>query len=166
MGLAGCGSSSEPLYEVTSGVVSGDNTQEIGVWAPDAEGRWPVVFGFHGLGGEKEGWAVLATELAKQGVVVFVPDRSTGSALDMKKDLVCANQCAASVAGDYGGDPDMSWTLVGHSLGASLVLYPKDEVMADTGGSSSRVSRVGRMPTPSWRWRGATTSPRRGTPAT
>ena len=131
MGLAGCGSGSEPPFEVTSSVVSGENTQEIGVWAPDAEGSWPVVFGFHGQGGAKEGWDVLATELAQQGVVVFVPDyRSTGSGIDIKKDLVCANQYAASVAADYGADPDQPWTLVGHSLGASLVLYPKDEVLA------------------------------------
>lgn len=136
MGLAGCGSGSEPPYEVTSSVVSGENTRDIGVWVPDAEGSWPVVVGFHGLGGDKEAWDVLATELAQQGVVVFVPDyRSTGSVIDIKKDLVCSNQYAASVAADYGGDLDQPWTLVGHSLGASLVLYPKDEVLQDTGGA-------------------------------
>ena len=145
MGLTGCGGSSGesvgqssggPPFEVTSSVVSDENTQEIGVWAPDAEGSWPVVFGFHGYGGAKEGWDVLATELAKQGVVVFVPDyRSTGSEIDMKKDLVCANQYAASVAADYGADPDQPWTLVGHSMGASLLMYPKEEVPADTGGA-------------------------------
>lgn len=143
MGLTGCGgssggsdgqSSAGPPYEVTSSVVSGENTQEIAVWAPDAEGGWPVVLGFHGLGGVKEDWAVLATELAKQGVVVFVPDyRSTGSAIEIKKDLTCANQYAASVAADFGADLDQPWTLVGHSLGASLVLYSKDEVLEGTG---------------------------------
>lgn len=55
--------------------------------------------------------------------------------LGIKNDLVCANQYAASVAADYGGDLDQPWTLVGHSLGASLVLYPKDEVLRDTGGA-------------------------------
>lgn len=144
MGLTGCGGSSGgsagqssggPPFEVTSSVVSGENTQEIGVWAPDAEGSWPVVFGFHGYSGAKEGWDVLATELAKQGVVVFVPDyRSTGSGFDMKKDLVCANQYAASVAGDYGADPDQSWTFVGHSLGAGIVLLPRDEDLEEPGG--------------------------------
>ena len=117
-------------------MVSGENTQEIGVWAPDAEGSWPVVLGFHGYGGDKEGWDVLATELAKQGVVVFVADyRSTGSGIDMKKDLVCANQYAASVAGDYGADPDQSWTFVGHSLGAGIVLNPRDDVLDEPGGA-------------------------------
>ena len=145
MGLTGCGGSSGgssgqssggPPFEVTSSVVSGENTQEIGVWAPDAEGSWPVVVGFHGQGGAKEGWDVLATELAKQGVVVFVSDfRSTGSGIDMKKDLVCANQYAASVAGDYGADPDQSWTFVGHSLGASIVLNPRDDVLDEPGGA-------------------------------
>lgn len=145
MGLTGCGGSSGesagqssggPPFRVTSSVVSGENTQEIGVWAPDAEGGWPVVFGFHGLGADKEGWDVLATELAKQGVVVFVADyRSTGSGIDMKKDLVCANQYAASVAGDYGADPDQSWTFVGHSLGAGIVLNPRDDVLDEPGGA-------------------------------
>jgi acetyl esterase/lipase len=135
MGLAACGASSGPPYEVTSSVVSGENTQEIGVWAPDSEGSWPVVFGFHGYGGVKEDWKVLATELARQGVVVFVPDyQSMASEIDIKKDLVCANQYAASVAGNYGADPDQPWTLVGHSLGASLVLIPRGDVLADTGG--------------------------------
>lgn len=145
MGLTGCGGSSGgssgqssggPPFEVTSSVVSGENTQEIGVWAPDAEGSWPVVFGFHGYGGAKEGWDVLATELAKQGVVVFVPDyRSTGSGIDMKRDLVCANSYAASVAADYGADPDQSWTFVGHSLGAGIALIPRDDVLDDPGGA-------------------------------
>ncbi len=145
MGLTGCGGSSGgsagqssggPPFEVTSSVVSGENTQEIEVWAPDAEGSWPVVVGFHGQGGVKEDWDVLATELAKQGVVVFVPDyRSTGSGIDMKTDLVCANQYTASVAGDYGADPDKSWTLVGHSLGASIVLNPRDDVLDEPGGA-------------------------------
>ena len=144
MGLTGCGGSSGgntgqssggPPFEVTSSVVSGENTQEIGVWAPDAEGSWPVVFGFHGLGAGKEGWDVLATELARQGVVVFVPDyRSTGPEIDIKKDIVCAEHYTASVAADYGADPDQPWTLVGHSLGAGIEMYPKDEVLADTGG--------------------------------
>ena len=44
--------------------------------------------------------------------------RQTGSVDEIKKDLVCANQYAGTVAGDYGGDADQPWTLVGHSLGA------------------------------------------------
>ena len=145
MGLTGCGGSSGgntgqssggPPFEVISSVVSGENTQEIAVWAPDAEGPWPVVVGFHGLGGVKEDWDVLATELARQGVVVFVSDfRSTGSGIDMKKDLVCANQYTASVAGDFGADPDQSWTFVGHSLGAGIVLNPRDDVLEEPGGA-------------------------------
>jgi Prolyl oligopeptidase family len=64
------------------------------------------------------------------------PDfRSTGAPIDVKKDLVCANQYAASVAGDYGADPDQSWTLVGHSLGASIVLIPRDDVLDEPGGT-------------------------------
>ncbi len=122
--LVACGGGAEgPPYQVSSDVISRDDTQEIGVWAPDADGTWPVVFGIHGTGGTKADWDVLATEVARQGVVVFVPDfRSTSSETEMKQDLVCAMQYARSVAGDYGGNLDQGYTFVGHSLGASIVL--------------------------------------------
>ena len=62
-------------YQVvaTSGL-SGEDTQEITVWAPDAEGAWPVVYGLHGTGGNAQGLAELATALAGQGAVVFATD--------------------------------------------------------------------------------------------
>ncbi len=117
-------------------MVSGENTQEIEVWAPDAEGSWPVAVGFHGQGGAKEDWDVLATELAKQGVVVFVPDyRSTGAEIDIKKDLVCGIHHAFAVAGEYGGDPEQPYVLVGHSMGASIVLGQLADVREGTGGT-------------------------------
>ena len=92
--------------------------------------------GFHGYGGAKEGWDVLATELAKQGVVVFVPDyRSTGAEIDIKKDLVCGIHHAFAVAGEYGGDPEQPYVLVGHSMGASIVLGKLADVREGTGGT-------------------------------
>jgi dienelactone hydrolase len=145
MGVAACGGddeaaeapSSGSLFEVTSSVISAGDTQEIGVWAPDAEGSWPVVMGFHGYGGTQEAWDGLATELAKRGVVVFVPQyRSTSSvANEMKKDLVCGIHHARTVAGEYGGDLDQPYVLVGHSMGGSIVLGPLAEVREGTGGT-------------------------------
>lgn len=146
MGLAGCGGSSGgsagqtsggPPFEVTSSVVSGEDTQEIGVWAPDAEGSWPVVVGFHGQGATYEGWDSLATELAKQGVVVFVPNYRSTSAVanEMKKDLVCGIHHARTVANEYGGDLDQPYVIVGHSMGASIVLGSLADVREGTGGT-------------------------------
>ncbi|MCV2393698.1 hypothetical protein OEB99_05195 [Actinotalea sp. M2MS4P-6] len=136
IGLAGCaGGNAGPPYEVTSDVISGEETQEIGVWAPDADGSWPVVIGIHGYGGVQSDWDVVATELAKQGVVVFVPEfRSTSTELDIKADLVCAMQYARSVAGDYGGDLDQPYTFVGHSLGALIALVSDADARSGTEG--------------------------------
>lgn len=137
IGLAGCdGGSAGPPYQVSSSVISGEDTQEIGVWAPDAEGSWPVAIGLHGRGGSKTDWDVLATEIAKQGVVVFVPDyRSTSSEMDVREDLVCGMHYARSVAGDYGGDLDQPFAFVGHSLGASLAMVSKVDAREGAGGT-------------------------------
>lgn len=144
IGLAACGGDSTEdagdagtPFEVASRVISAENTQEIGVWAPDADGSWPIVIGFHGQGGTHEAWDGLATELAAQGVVVFVPEyRSMSSSADeMKTDLVCGIQHALSVAGEYGGDPDQPYVFVGHSLGAQLVMSPQAEVREGTEGA-------------------------------
>lgn len=111
---------------VTSGL-SGEDTQEIVVWAPDADGSWPVVYALHGTGGDAQGLAELATVLAGQGVVVFAADyRSelmpTQQWQDVYRDTECGYRYARSVASTYGGDLDQPVTIVGHSLGASIAL--------------------------------------------
>ena len=118
----------EAKYQVvvTSGL-SGEDTQEITVWAPDAEGAWPVVYGLHGTGGNAQDLAELATALAGQGAVVFATDyRSelmpTPQWKDAYRDTECGYRYARSVAADYGGDLDQPVTIVGHSLGASIAL--------------------------------------------
>jgi acetyl esterase/lipase len=118
----------EATYQVvvTSGL-SGEDTQEITVWAPDAEGAWPVVYGLHGTGGNAQDLAEFARALAGQGVVVFATDyRSelmpTPQWKDAYRDTECGYRYARSVAADYGGDLDQPVTIVGHSLGASIAL--------------------------------------------
>ena len=87
-------------------------------------------------GGSKTDWDVLATEVARQGVVVFVPDyRSTSSEMNVAEDVVCGMHYARSVAGDYGGDLDQPFALVGHSLGASLTMLSKVDAREGTGGT-------------------------------
>ena len=111
---------------VTSGL-SGEDTQEITVWAPEADGSWPVVYALHGTGGNAQGLAEMATVLAGQGVVVFATDyrselMSTPQWKDVYRDTECGYRYARSVAANYGGDLDQPVAIVGHSLGASIAL--------------------------------------------
>ena len=103
-------------FEVTSTVVSHETTQDIWVWAPDADGSWPIVYALHGTGGTGDGLAVTATELASHGYVVFAPTYRTGM------DLECGWRYSLSIAEEYGGDLDAPTSTVGHSLGASMAL--------------------------------------------
>jgi poly(3-hydroxybutyrate) depolymerase len=63
-------------FQVTSEVVSHEATKDMLVFAPDAEGSWPVIVAFHGVGGTPEDMAEIATRLAREGNVVFA--RPTG----------------------------------------------------------------------------------------
>jgi dienelactone hydrolase len=107
--------------------VSHATTQDILVFAPDAEGSWPVVVVMHGVGGRAEDMAEFATHLARDGLVVFVPNYRTDVSSeegieDAGRDGECAYRFARTVASDYGGDLDQPVTFVGWSLGASYVL--------------------------------------------
>ena len=54
--------------------VTGTDTMDIAVWAPEADGLWPIAIVFHGLGAKGIHYAEMASLLASQGVVVFAPD--------------------------------------------------------------------------------------------
>jgi len=97
------------------------------VFAPDAEGPWPVVVAFHGIGGTGQDMAEIATRLAREGSVVFVPtyetDITTQEGVDRAAvDAECGYRFARSIAAEYGGDLDQPVTFVGWSLGASAAL--------------------------------------------
>ncbi len=105
--------------------VTGPDTMDIAVWAPEADGLWPIAILFHGLGGQGIHYAEMASLLASQGVVVFAPDyRSTliptpewRSAF---RDAECAYRHIRTIASEYGGSIDSPITVVGHSIGASV----------------------------------------------
>jgi acetyl esterase/lipase len=116
----------EPPFEVLSEVVSHESTQDISVWAPDAEGSWPVVYALPGQGGGQD-FAEIGKALASQGVVVFASDYRwdswiTGRVQDVEKDAECGYRNIRSIAADYGGDLSLPVTFTGHSLGATLDL--------------------------------------------
>jgi dienelactone hydrolase len=124
--VVACGSG-EATYDVVSEVVGDAATQEILVFAPDADGMWPVVMALHGLGGKGEDMAEMANRLAETGLVVFAPtyrsDMTTAEGVTkMANDSECAYRYAIDAAGDYGGDLGQPLSVVGWSLGASIAL--------------------------------------------
>ena len=72
---AGCGGrdAGGDRLPVTSAVVSDPTTQDIHVFAPQANGTWPTVIALHGVGGSGQDMGELATRLARGGTVVFAP---------------------------------------------------------------------------------------------
>ena len=104
------------VYEVTTTVVSHETTQDIWVSAPEAEGPWPIIYALHGTGGTGDGLAETAGELARHGYVVFSPTWRT------EMDAECSYRYALTIADQYGGDPDLGITGIGHSLGAGVLL--------------------------------------------
>jgi dienelactone hydrolase len=118
----------EPKYSVvmTEGL-SGPDTQEIVVWAPDAAGPWPVVMFLAGWEGKGIHYAQTAEMLAGQGVVVFAPDYRSKDIVTAEwknpySDAECAYRHIRTVASEYGGDIDQPITIAGHSLGASVAM--------------------------------------------
>jgi fermentation-respiration switch protein FrsA (DUF1100 family) len=126
--LASCAEdSSNAGSEVTSEVVSHGATPDMLVFPPDAEGPWPVIVAFHGIGGTGDDMAEIASRLAREGSVVFAPTyRSDISSqegfIQAAVDAECGYRFARSIAAEYGGDLDQPVTFVGWSLGATAAL--------------------------------------------
>jgi len=127
--LSSCGDSGseDRGFQVTSEVVSHEATKDMLVFAPDAEGSWPVIVAFHGVGGTPEDMAEIATRLAREGNVVLAPtygtDITTQEGVDQAGiDAECGYRLARSIAADYRGDLTQPVTFVGWSLGASAAL--------------------------------------------
>lgn len=126
---AACGDSNkgDATFEVTSEVVSHETTKDILVFEPDAEGPWPVVLAMHGIGGESQDMAEIATRLAQEGAVVFAPtyhtDLSTEEGVNQAAlDLECGYRFVRSISAEHGGDLGQPVTFVGWSLGATAAL--------------------------------------------
>ena len=71
LGACGDDGAESGRYDVTTTVVSSRATQNVQVFAPKADGQWPVVIAMHGVGGTAQDMAEIATRLAREGVVVF-----------------------------------------------------------------------------------------------
>jgi dienelactone hydrolase len=127
LGACGNDGAENGRYDVTTTVVSSRATQNVQVFAPKADGQWPVVIAMHAVGGTAQDMAEIATRLAREGVVVFAPtyrtDLSTRKGVEnAATDLECGYRLVRSIAADYGGDLDQPVAFVGWSLGASAAL--------------------------------------------
>jgi dienelactone hydrolase len=122
--------------EVTTTVVSHETTRDISVWAPDADGSWPIVY-LTPAAGTGQDLAEMATRLASHGTVVFAPDyRLADSQLAKEQDLECGYRFVRTIAQEYGGDLDQPFALVGDSYGASMApVGGLSEVAYGPGGS-------------------------------
>jgi len=104
-----------------------DPRQRLDLYAPTAQGTYPVLVFFYGGGwdsGSRDlyGWAAQA--LAAQGFVVALPDYRVVPQVVFPafiEDAAVATAKAADVAAAYGGDPERVGVL-GHSAGAHLAL--------------------------------------------
>jgi len=109
-------------YDVTMTVVSHETTQKMSVFAPEADGSWPVGLMLHCYECDRSDAAPMAAQLASHGMVVFAPDyRSTDSWETVEQDVECSYRYARTIAAEHGGDLDQPVTFVGDSLGASWV---------------------------------------------
>ena len=104
-------------------------TLELDVYAPEGDGRWPMVVILHGGNGSKNDSQIvsLSEHLATQGRVVLTPSYSRitpdlviaeeGRAYrDTLESTLCAIRFAQHQGSEYGGDID-NLTIVGHSAG-------------------------------------------------
>jgi len=64
----------------------------------------------------------LATELARQGTVVFATDMRAPYLFHIEKDAECGYRLTRTIAEEYGGDLEQPVTMVGYSLGAPFAL--------------------------------------------
>ena len=107
--------------------VSGPDIDNITVWAPEADGDWPVVLLLAGWTGIADHYTATAEALAAEGVVVFAPDYRTQAIdgpnwQDTYRDAECAYRHMRSAASSFGGDISQPVTAVGHSIGAVVAM--------------------------------------------
>jgi len=102
-------------------MVSGEETLDIWVFAPEVDGPLPFVFALPGLPGDaKQDLERFATELAGHGVVVFASDWLPET--DADGPVECGYRYSLGIAEDYGADLTQPTTIVGNSAGATAAL--------------------------------------------
>ena len=93
-------------------------TDQLDVYAPSTGADWPTVVYFHGGVPDPSVRKTVteATELAGQGLVVYVPSWESAGPAGGSEDTVCAVAFAQATAAEYGGDAKRT-TITGYSTG-------------------------------------------------
>ena len=119
--VPGCGGNGppQPPFAVTSTAVSPETTKPMSIWAPDADGAWPVVYLLHGINGSPQDMELLGKSVAEQGYVVFAIDWDDNG--DPYRDIACGYHYGQSIAAEHGGDANRP-VAVGYSQGATYAL--------------------------------------------
>lgn len=113
---------------VVSDTISHELTTNIHVWAPDGPGPYPIVWALHGTGVDYgRDFDVLATHLAKAGIVTFAPDYHAsdwqlGRGDRVEREGECGYRYVRQIAQDYGGSTDEPVAFLGHSIGGTYAL--------------------------------------------
>ena len=122
--VASCADGKTPAtVTVSQSTIRGDHTQDISVWAPDSGTGYPIVYVLHGLANDRNDMAGFATALAREGLVVFVPDIRTATTSGAATDVECGYDLALKRAVEFGGDIDQPVSIVGWSFGAVTALF-------------------------------------------
>ena len=122
--VASCADDKTPAtVTVSQSTIRGDHTQDISVWAPDSGTGYPIVYVLHGLANDRNDMAGFATALAREGLVVFVPDIRTATTSGAATDVECGYDLALKRAVEFGGDIDQPVSIVGWSFGAVTALF-------------------------------------------
>lgn len=123
-------------YEVTKTVdIPYTSTELLDVYAPTSGPNWPVAVVLHGKGDYKGMMSELASAIASQGAVVFVPTYRAGAPKSPDEitvgveDAACAVRFGRAHASQYGGRSNRL-VVVGYSagglMGAVLMLAGDD----------------------------------------
>ena len=75
------------------------------VRSPEEGGGWPVVSVLHGEGNDRDDMAGCSTALAREGLVVFVPDIRTAESGTAATDVECGDEEASGLRGQAEGCP-------------------------------------------------------------
>ncbi|MFI0239853.1 alpha/beta hydrolase family protein [Streptomyces sp. NPDC016845] len=96
--------------------------QHLDVYAPSADGPVPVVLLWHGLGpDEKDVMGALAERIAREGLLVLVPDWRSDAPDSGRSHLLASLAHAREHAAALGGDPERL-VLAGWSAGAGAAV--------------------------------------------
>jgi acetyl esterase/lipase len=94
---------------------------DVTLYAPDADGSWPVTVLFAGSDSPRSALDPLARALAAEGVVVATTETGTDEEL-LAGEYECSQRLAVLSAWEHGADPNAPIAVGGHDIGAGMAV--------------------------------------------